>query len=166
MKTLGGHGTAAGVGLAEKTPPLGRLENRTMKRFILGLAALIAVGAAGAVAQSVGPAAHSSFRLDVGTKTATATAGAATLNKSSGKVTSEALTTAAGATYTLTITNSTVAAADIVLASVAFGTSTTGTPTVSRVTPGAGSLVIIVRNADASAAFNGTIVVSYAVLKA
>ena len=47
----------------------------------------------------------SQFHLDTGTKTATATAGAATLNKMSGTVTSESLTTAAGATYTLTVTD-------------------------------------------------------------
>ena len=138
-----------------------------MKRLVLGVIALFSLGTIAAVSQTVstGQGTFGSFRLDTGTKTAAATAGAATLNKASGKVTSEALTTAAGATYTLTVTNSAVAAADIALASVAFGTSTTGTPTISRVTPGAGSLVIIVRNADASAAFNGTVVVSYAVLK-
>jgi hypothetical protein len=107
-----------------------------------------------------------SFKLDTGTKTAAATAGAATLNKSSGIVTSEALTTAAAANYTLTITNSAIAAADIVLASVAYGTATAGTPVVSRVTPGAGSVVIVVKNDHASAAFDGTIKVAFAVLKA
>jgi hypothetical protein len=75
--------------------------------------------------------------LDKGTKTAAATAGAATLSKTAGKVTSEALTTAAAAAYTLTITNTKVAAADQCFASVAYGTSTTGVPAVTRVTPGA-----------------------------
>lgn len=98
--------------------------------------------------------------------TATATSGAATLNNRFGKVTSEALVTAAGATYTLTITNSAVKASDIAVASVAYGTSTTGMPTVCRVTPGAGSLVIIIQNVHASAALNGTIVVSFAVFGA
>lgn len=99
------------------------------------------------------------------TKTATATAGAATLNMPAGKITSEALTTAAAATYTLTITNSAIDAADTVLASVALGTATTGLPHICTVTPAAGSVVIIVRNAHASAALNGTIVVSFVTVK-
>jgi hypothetical protein len=105
------------------------------------------------------------IKLDTGTKTATAVAGAATLNKSSGVVTSEALTTAAGADYTLTLTNSTIAAADVVLASVQL-TSAGGTPTIASVTPAAGSVVIVVQNIHASAAFAAAIKVAFAVLKA
>jgi hypothetical protein len=131
--------------------------------FVLGTLSLFAVDRA--AAQSVGNAVFGTIRLDTGTKTATATAGAATLNKSAGVITSESVTTAAGASYTLTLTNSTIAAADQVFASIAFGTSTTGTPVISRVTPGAGSVVIIVRNVDASAAFNGTLKVAYGVHK-
>jgi hypothetical protein len=106
------------------------------------------------------------LKVDTGTKTATATTGAATLNKASGVITSEALTTAAGATYTLTITNSAIAATSHVVASVAYGTSTTGMPCVTRVTPAAGSLVIIVQNIHASAALNGTIKVTFISLTA
>lgn len=99
--------------------------------------------------------------------TATATGGAATLAATTGKVTSEALTTAQNAIYTLTITNSAVAAADVVVASVANGTNSAGTPMIGKVTPGAGTLVIEVINKHASAvAFNGTVVVSFAVTKA
>lgn len=105
------------------------------------------------------------LRLSVGT--ATATAGAATLNAQTGKVTSEALTTAQNAIYTLTLTNNQIAAADIVIATVANGTNTQGSPVVTRVQPGAGSVVILVANLHASAqALNGTIVVSFQVIKA
>lgn len=106
------------------------------------------------------------LQVDTGTKTATATGGAATLAKDSGKITSESLTTAAGATYTLTLTNSAIAAADMVFASVALGTATTGMPVITRVTPGATSVVIVVQNIHASAALNGTIVISFLVAKA
>ena len=102
--------------------------------------------------------------IDTGTKTATATAGAATLNKTSGKITSESLTTAAAAAYTLTLTNSTIAATDIVFASVANDTNSAGIPIVGRVTPGSGSVTILVENQHASAAFNGTIVISFMVV--
>lgn len=101
--------------------------------------------------------------LDNGT--ATATAGAATLAKLSGVITSESLTTAAGATYTLTITDSVIAATDLVFASVALGTATTGTPVVTTVAPAAGSLVIIIQNIHALAALNGTIKVSFLAVK-
>lgn len=104
-----------------------------------------------------------SFSLDNGT--ASATAGAATLSKVVGKVTSEALTTAAGADYTLTLTNTKIAAADLVFVSVANGTNTTEGLAVNRVQPAAGSCVIKIRNTHASAALNGTIVVSYFVVK-
>ena len=97
---------------------------------------------------------------------ATATGGAATANGSAGKITSEALTTAAAAAYTLTLTNSVIAAGDIVFASVANGTNTQGIVGVGRVTPGAGSVVITIRNLHASQAFNGTLVISYFVIKA
>jgi hypothetical protein len=129
---------------------------------------LVGGGGAGSFATltTTGLATEQSLQLDTGTKTATATTGAATLNKSSGIITSESLSTAAGADYTLTITNSDIAAADMVLASVALGTATTGTPVVATVKPAAGSVAIVVQNIHASAALNGTIKVAFAVLKA
>jgi hypothetical protein len=99
--------------------------------------------------------------------TGTATAGAITLNTAAGKVTTESLTTAQNANYTLTLTNSSIAAADLVFASVANGTNTQGTPVLLRVTPAAGSATIVVRNAhDSAQAFNGTLVISFLVVKA
>jgi hypothetical protein len=101
------------------------------------------------------------FRL--GSGTATATAGAATLANRFGVITTEALTTAQGAIYTLTITNTQIAADDVVMASVANGTNSQGTPVVQRVQPAAGSLVVTVCNQHASAqAFNGTLKISFA----
>lgn len=105
--------------------------------------------------------------FSLGSGTATATAGAATLDNRFGKITTEALTTAQNANYTLTITNASIRASDLVFASVANGTNTQGTPVVTRVTPANGSLVIIVRNAhDSAQALNGTLVVTFAALGA
>lgn len=101
--------------------------------------------------------------LAANTGTAIAVAGAATLSKSSGIVTSEALTTAADAAYVLTITNTLVTAASLVTASVQFGTSTTGEPVIMKVAPGVGSLVITVKNVAAAAALNGTIKVTFVI---
>lgn len=103
------------------------------------------------------------FEMDGGV--ATATAGAATLSTYSGKVTSEAITTAAGADYTLTLTNTKIAATDILLVTVANGTNTTVGIAVNRVTAGAGSATILIRNTHASSALNGTIVISFVVVK-
>lgn len=111
------------------------------------------------------PVTTSALHLDTGTKAAVAVAGAATLNKMSGKITSEALTTAGLASYTLTLTNSDVAAADIVGAKVADGTNTQGTPAIGLITEGVGSVTIQVNNLHATQAFNGTIVISFWVFK-
>lgn len=105
-----------------------------------------------------------SIQLDSGTKTAAATAGAATLNKSSGVVTSEALTTAAAGTYTMTITNSKVAAADVVQVTLAKGTSTTGAPALISATPGAGVITLVIQNVG-TVALNGTIKAMFTVFK-
>jgi hypothetical protein len=114
---------------------------------------------------TLGPVIAEEIEVDTGTKTAAATAGAATLNKSSGQVTSEALTTVAGASYALTLTNTKIAVGDLVFASVQLGSATTGIPVVSSVKPGAGSVVINVENNDLAVAFNGTIKVSFVVVK-
>lgn len=105
--------------------------------------------------------------FSLGSGTATATAGAATLNNRFGKITTESLTTAQNGNYTLTITNSAIVASDLCFASVANGTNTQGTPIIVRVTPANGSLVVIVRNAhDSAQALNGTLVVTFAALGA
>jgi hypothetical protein len=105
------------------------------------------------------------IRLDSGTKTATAAAGAATLNKDAGIITSEAITTAAGATYTLTLTDSSIAVGDQVMASVSLGAGTGGTPTIASVTPAAGSVKIVVQNIHATVAFNAAIQIAFVVFK-
>ena len=74
-------------------------------------------------------------------------------------------TTAAGAAYTLTLTNTTIAAADQVFVSAQNGTNTQGWLHVESITPGAGSVVVVVRNIHASEALNGTIKLAFAVFK-
>jgi len=96
--------------------------------------------------------------------TATATAGAATLDSMAGTITTESLVTAAAATYTLTLTNARVVSANcVVMATVANGTNTQGDPVIGRVTPGTGSVAITVVNRHASQAFNGTLKISFSV---
>lgn len=101
-------------------------------------------------------------------RTATAVAGAATLNQAgSGVITTEALTTAPASDYTLTLTNNMIAAADIVLASVRYGTATLGQPYIKRVQEGSGTVVIVVGNSNENsvAPFNGTLQIKFLVVK-
>lgn len=98
-------------------------------------------------------------------KTATSAAGAVTVAALAGKITTEALTTAALAAYTLTITNSMVDANDMVLVSIANGSNTAGIPIPARALAGAGSITIVIENQHATNAFNGTLVVTFVVLR-
>ena len=102
--------------------------------------------------------------IKIPTSTGSATSGAASVEGELVSITSEAITTAAGATYTLTITNSRVSASSTCLASVRFGTSTTGVPVITRITPASGSVVVVLQNIHASAAFNGTLKLDLLVL--
>jgi hypothetical protein len=93
--------------------------------------------------------------------TATASAGAATCSAQRCVITSETgLTTAAGAYYTLTWTNTKIATTSIVLCSADNGTNTTDTIAVERVTPGAGSATVRVKNTGTLTAWNGSIKVA------
>lgn len=96
--------------------------------------------------------------------TATATAGAATANGLIFQITSEGLTTAAAAEYTLTLTNDQIAAGDIVIASVDPNGSA-GTPGIGGCETDDGSVVITVTNLHASAAFDAAIVINGIVIK-
>lgn len=119
--------------------------------FTLGSAGVLTIGSGGSIVGDRG--------------TATASAGAATLNKMCGTITSEALTTAAGADYTLTLTNTVIAATSLVFVSLDNGTNTTTPIYVRLVTPSAGSVAIVVRNAHGASALNGTIKVNFLVIK-
>lgn len=102
-------------------------------------------------------------QVNVANGTATSTAGAATINTQTGIITTEALTTAAGSTYTMTLTNSLITTSSIVLVTVGKGTATAGEPVVQFVTPAAGSAVILIRNVSAATALDGTIKIGFKV---
>ena len=102
--------------------------------------------------------------VDVTTGTATSTAGAATINAQTGVITTEALTTAAAATYTMTLTNSYIKAGSVVQVSLGKGTATAGFPVVTWVTTSASTATIIIQNVAAAAALNGTITIAFNVL--
>ena len=98
-------------------------------------------------------------------KSVTAASGAATLNWENCEVTTESLTTAQNAIYTLTLTNSVIKTTSFVLVTVGNGTNSAGTPMLGIATPAAGSVVITVINKHASAvAFNGTLKIKVLVI--
>ena len=94
--------------------------------------------------------------LDVTPSTATSTAAAASTSTQVSVVTTEALVTAAGATYTFTLTNPLINVNTCVTAIAGKGTATTGGLTQIFTTPAAGSVVIIMQNVTL-AALNGTV---------
>ena len=98
----------------------------------------------------------------IAVNTQTSTANAATSNTLSGRIVTEALTTAAGANYTMTLTNSAITALSQMQVAVYSGTNTTPGLMVFSVTPAAGSAVILIRN-NGTVALNGTIVIAYQV---
>lgn len=98
--------------------------------------------------------------------TQTSTAGAATSNTFSGQIVTEALTTAAGATYTMTLTNSLIAAAPAankytnIIFDIRSGTNTIPGMVPTSSTAGAGSTVLVFTNTG-TAALNGTMVIAW-----
>lgn len=115
---------------------------------------------------SPAPAVLSSLKGDNGSATANSgNSYAVAINKMVGVITTDGLTTAAGAARTITVTDSQVDAADMILISRNGGTSAGGTPVLKAV-PGAGSFVITIDNKHASAAFDGTFVLAFLVVKA
>lgn len=103
-------------------------------------------------------------RLDIVNGTVTLSSNAGTVNAACGVITTESLSTAAGSAQALTITNSYCAATDMILVSINGGTWTTGTVDMKAV-PGAGSFVITLTNRHASAAFNGTFIIAFLIVK-
>lgn len=95
----------------------------------------------------------------------TASSNALTIHGQQGVVTTEALTTAAGSAQAITITNNKVSVGDIVVVTRNGGTSTTGTLEINAVCT-ANTLTITLTNRHASAAFNGTFILGFLVIKA
>lgn len=98
---------------------------------------------------------------DIGT--ATSTAAAATINHTEGQITTESLSTAAGADYSFTLTNNAIYASSIVFVQANNGTNTTVPIYTHSVVPAAGSATFKVRNAGAGA-LNGTLIINFMVV--
>ncbi len=86
-----------------------------------------------------------------------------TLNKPTGQITTVALTTVAAAEEEFTVTNSKVAAIDVIAVSTTYAGA--GTPIVAVKGVAAGSFKIVITNVHASAALNAALVINFAVIK-
>lgn len=95
--------------------------------------------------------------------TTAAVAGAATLNSQAGQVTTEALTTAAGAEYVLQLTNPYINNKSLLTVNVKNGTNDKNGATIDTVTCNAGLANIRIRNSNPTDAFDGTLIVSFSV---
>lgn len=104
-------------------------------------------------------------RLKLGAGTGTASSNAVTINRAAGVITTETLTTAAGATQVITLTSNKIRAGDMVFAIVDPATST-GTPSIANVAVSASTAAILVKNIHASVALNAAIKIYFLVLTA
>jgi glucosamine 6-phosphate synthetase-like amidotransferase/phosphosugar isomerase protein len=103
--------------------------------------------------------------VNLDSTTATGSSHAATVTKYAIKYTTEALTTAAGASQAEVLTLSGVVAGDFVFISRCGGTSSGGTPLFKAVTT-TDTVTITIDNKHASAALDGTLIFNVWVLKA
>ena len=92
----------------------------------------------------------------------TEAANAVTADGVAGIITTSALTTAAGANYAITWTNTKITATSVITLTVQGGTNTTQNITFTCV-PGSGTATLTIFNNDPLAALNGTILIGYTV---
>ncbi len=102
--------------------------------------------------------------VNLDSETKTCTSNACTSNKQATVVTTESLSTAAGSSQAITITNSLVAAGDLAWVEVAGGTNTT--PVIHKAVTTSSTITVTFTNIDPAAALNGTIVFNVRVDKA
>lgn len=86
-----------------------------------------------------------------------------TLSKVTGQITTVALTTAAAAEERFTVTNTNVAATDVIALSTTYNGA--GTPIMGVVNVAAGAFDIVITNLHAANALNAVMVINFAVIK-
>lgn len=87
---------------------------------------------------------------------------AVTTNGACGRITTSALTTAAGASYSITWTNSSITASSAIILTHAGGTNTKFVNL--KVVAGSGTATLSINNIDLLAALNGTVLINYVIL--
>jgi hypothetical protein len=108
------------------------------------------------------PDASGTLRL-ISKANGTEAANAVTASGTAGVITTSALTTAGGATYVITWTNTFITTSSIISLSIMGGTNTTQNITLTA-TAGAGTSTLTIYNNTAATALNGTIFIGYSVI--
>lgn len=103
--------------------------------------------------------------IDLDSETKTLSSNAVTLSKRAVQVTSESLTTAAGASQAMTLTLTGVAATDIVLVTAAGGTNTRKNIAYEAVCT-SNTVTVTVYNNEPTNALNGTLIYNVLIMKA
>jgi len=88
---------------------------------------------------------------------------AVTASGVAGVITTSSLSTAGGASYAITWTNTVMTSTSVVLLTIAGGTNTTQNITL-KIVPGSGTSTLTIYNNTAATALNGTILISYLVI--
>lgn len=123
------------------------------------------VAANGVVTFNANPTFGAGYTLNLDSATATLSSNAATVTKYAVVVTSEALTTAAGASQAFAITLTGVAAGDLAFVTAAGGTNTRKNYTLEAVTS-TNTVTVTLYNTEPTNAINGTVIFNLWVLKA
>ena len=93
----------------------------------------------------------------------TEAANAVTASGNAGVITTSALTTVAGATYSITWTNTKITATSVIGLTIQGGTNTVQS-VVFTCAPGSGTATLVINNIGPTNALNGTILIGYTVL--
>lgn len=93
----------------------------------------------------------------------TEAANAVTASGNAGVITTSSLTTAGGANYAITWTNTLITSTSVILLTIMGGTNTTENITL-KATAGSGTSTLTIYNNTAATALNGTILIGYTVL--
>lgn len=105
----------------------------------------------------------SSGRIIANKVNGTEAANAVTASGMAGVITTSSLSTAGGASYSITWTNTFITTTSVILFSITDGTNTTENFTLT-IAPGAGTATLKIYNNTAATALNGTILINYLVI--
>lgn len=142
------------------------LTSPTMTAPVLGVATGTSVAVTGLITSS-SPSAGIGYATGAGAAASQSTDRTTTVvcTGTSGAITTQATSLAAGAAVQFTVTNTSVAVGDVVIASIRSGPTNTST-SVHVVTVGSGSFKLQLRNDHASVADTGAAIINFAVIKA
>lgn len=143
--------------------------NTTISNAAMGQATVVSIPDPGATTAkfvlntgTTTMASGSDLILDKGT--GTESSNAVTISKNTGVITTTSLTTAGGATETITLTNTLVSTSSVVIATVGNGTNNaTSAVTLTATVTGASTVVFVITNTTAATALNGTLLIKFAV---